>query len=282
MAEIRTHDHFVPNEEAVGRVPSPAGPVSGSLAGQVRVYAEVQAADHRDELHLFFASSRDEAEWAVARTDCDEHLLAQLSALKSYQRMGCFPKLEEIPETVVDFVRRAVELPEGTVPRAANRTAERQRTAVRQRTGLSYGKAKARKTAEAVMRSEAVSKNRPADLINIALEKVVEAGPELPGFTTLDALAAKIRTEVNASICMGVYDQLSEVHRDRLLALLSEKDEEGRVRHHEVQQAGADGEGPDVVALPWPGRAPGVGGRAGRDRGVAVRRRLGEDHGLRR
>ncbi len=45
------------------------------------------------------------------------------------------------------------------------------------------------------MRSEAVSKNRPADLINIALEKVVEAGLELPGFTTLDALAAKVRTE---------------------------------------------------------------------------------------
>lgn len=29
------------------------------------------------------------------------------------------------------------------------------------------------------MRCEAVSKNRPADLVNIALEKVVEAGLEL-------------------------------------------------------------------------------------------------------
>ncbi|MCN9241868.1 DUF4158 domain-containing protein [Streptomyces sp. RY43-2] len=125
-------------------------------------------------------TSRDEVEWAAARTDCDEHLLAQLLTLKSYQRMACLPKLDEIPETVVDFDRRAVDLPEGTMPRAANRTAERQRTAVRQRTGLSYDKAKARKIAEAVMRSEAVSKNRPADLINIALEKVVEAGLELP------------------------------------------------------------------------------------------------------
>ncbi|MGW0535665.1 DUF4158 domain-containing protein [Streptomyces sp. NPDC003032] len=69
------------------------------------------------ELHLFFAPSRDEVEWAAARADCDEHLLSQLLALKSYQRMGCFPKLEEIPEIVVDFVRRAVDLPEGTVPR---------------------------------------------------------------------------------------------------------------------------------------------------------------------
>lgn len=63
-----------------------------------------------------------------------------------------------------------------------------------------------------------MSKNRPVDLINIALEKVVEAGLELLGFTTLDALAAKVRTEVNASICVGIYDQLSEAHWERLLA----------------------------------------------------------------
>ncbi|CDR01229.1 DUF4158 domain-containing protein [Streptomyces iranensis] len=88
------------------------------------------------ELHLFFEPSREEVEWATARTDCDEHLLAQVLVLKSYQRMGCFPKLDEVPNTVVDFVRRAADLPEGTVPR--NRTAERQRTAVRQRAGLSY------------------------------------------------------------------------------------------------------------------------------------------------
>ncbi|MGX6739222.1 hypothetical protein [Streptomyces peucetius] len=56
------------------------------------------------------------------RTDCDEHLLARLLALKSHQHMGCFPKLDEIPDTVVDFPRRAVDLPEGTTPRAANRS----------------------------------------------------------------------------------------------------------------------------------------------------------------
>lgn len=32
------------------------------------------------------------------------------------QRMGRFPKPDEYPEMVVDFVRRTVELPEGTLP----------------------------------------------------------------------------------------------------------------------------------------------------------------------
>jgi uncharacterized protein DUF4158 len=68
------------------------------------------------ELHLFFSPTRDEVAWASEATDCDEHLLALLLMLKSYQRMGCFPRLEDVPEMVVDFVRRAVELPEGTLP----------------------------------------------------------------------------------------------------------------------------------------------------------------------
>ncbi|MFF0063561.1 DUF4158 domain-containing protein [Streptomyces sp. NPDC005279] len=69
------------------------------------------------ELHLFFSPTRDELQWASNATDCDEHLLALL--LKSYQRMGCFPKLEDVPDMVAHFVRHQVELPEGTARRSA-------------------------------------------------------------------------------------------------------------------------------------------------------------------
>ncbi|MFI2458256.1 DUF4158 domain-containing protein [Streptomyces sp. NPDC019539] len=65
------------------------------------------------ELHLFFSPTRDELQWAADATDGDGHLLALLLMLKSYQRMGCFPALEDVPEQVVEFVRRQVELPEG-------------------------------------------------------------------------------------------------------------------------------------------------------------------------
>ncbi|MEU3712153.1 DUF4158 domain-containing protein [Streptomyces catenulae] len=93
--------------------------------------------------HLPFSPSRDEVEWAAARTDCDKHLLAQLLTLKSYQRMGYFPEVA------------GWHGGEGCEPYG-----ERRRTAARQRTRLSYAKAKARKIAEAVMRSEAASKSR--------------------------------------------------------------------------------------------------------------------------
>ncbi|GAA2280874.1 MULTISPECIES: DUF4158 domain-containing protein [Kitasatospora] len=91
------------------------------------------------ELHLFFSPSREEVEWAVVRTDSDGHQLALLVLLKSYQRMGCFPRWEEVPETVVDFVRRAAELPEGVVAGySAEKTAKNHRSLIRQRVGVTY------------------------------------------------------------------------------------------------------------------------------------------------
>ncbi|MFE2275032.1 DUF4158 domain-containing protein [Streptomyces lavendulae] len=130
--------------------------------------------------------------------------------------MGCFPKLEDVPEMVVDFVRRAVELPEGTLPLyRAVKTAKNHRSLVRQRAGVVYDQAQARRIAEVSIRKEAAAKNRPADLINIALEKVVGAGLELPAFSTLDAMASTVRKEVNASICTGIHDRMSAVEPPR-------------------------------------------------------------------
>ncbi|MCC9704038.1 hypothetical protein E4N62_01425 [Streptomyces sp. MNU76] len=50
--------------------------------------------------------------------------------------------------------------------------------------GVTYHRARARRIAEESVRKEAATKNRPADLINIALEKAVGTGPELPPFST--------------------------------------------------------------------------------------------------
>ncbi|MEU5345882.1 MULTISPECIES: DUF4158 domain-containing protein [unclassified Streptomyces] len=92
------------------------------------------------ELHPFFSPSREEVQWAADGTDSNGHLLALVLALKSYQRMGSFPKLDGIPDMVVDFVRRMADLPEGTLPEYA---AENHRAMVRRRLEVKYDQAKA-------------------------------------------------------------------------------------------------------------------------------------------
>ena len=89
------------------------------------------------ELHVFYTPAPDEAVWAQERTDADEHLLAMTVLLKSFQRMGRFPKLTEVPEAVIDHVRRCLELNEAIVPQYLSpRTAESHRRLIRQRVGV--------------------------------------------------------------------------------------------------------------------------------------------------
>ncbi|MFG1966690.1 DUF4158 domain-containing protein [Nonomuraea sp. NPDC049028] len=108
------------------------------------------------------------------------------------------------------------------------RTSEQHRALIRQRVGLTYDQAQARKVADEVIRTEAAAKNDPADLIDTALEKLVETGLELPAFSTLDAMASALRAEVNKVICGIIYERLSEAHRERLLKLLTERGLDGR------------------------------------------------------
>ena len=71
------------------------------------------------ELHGHFKPTREEVSWASQRTDSDGHLLALVLALKCFQWMGRFPRQDEVPGQVVDYVRRALKLPGAAVATAA-------------------------------------------------------------------------------------------------------------------------------------------------------------------
>lgn len=113
--------------------------------------------------------------WARERTDIDDRLLALVVALKCFQRMGRFPKAGEVPDAVPVY--------------SSPRTAESHRAVVRTRLGAIRNPGKARKIADRAIRKAAWVKNNPPDLINVALEHLVQASLELPAFSTLDGPA---------------------------------------------------------------------------------------------
>ena len=64
-------------------------------------------------------------------------MLALVVRLKSYQRLGYFPKLTDVPAVVVDQVRSALGLPDDVAAGTdANRTAKRHRQFVREYLGV--------------------------------------------------------------------------------------------------------------------------------------------------
>jgi len=53
------------------------------------------------ELYVFYTPSDEESDWAGRATDSDGSLLGMVLALKCFQRMGRFPKQDEVPERQV-------------------------------------------------------------------------------------------------------------------------------------------------------------------------------------
>ncbi|MYV42350.1 DUF4158 domain-containing protein [Streptomyces sp. SID1328] len=103
---------------------------------------------------------------------------------------------------------------------ASGRTADRYRSWVRERCGVRYDGQAARGLAGETRRVAAASKNNPADLINIALEKLVEANLEIPRFSTLDAMASTVRGQVSEEI-LAIRGRMTEEERRRLLGARS-------------------------------------------------------------
>jgi hypothetical protein len=134
------------------------------------------------ELAEAFTPPPNEITWAWGKTQSDAHCLALVVGLKSYQRLGYFPKLDIVPAVVIDHVRATIELPEDVKAETdADRTGKRHREFVRTCLGVQYEAGKVR---------------------------------------TLDAMSAAIRTEVNGGLHTMVAarpDRAARAGLDRLL-----------------------------------------------------------------
>ncbi|MGI8429765.1 MAG: Tn3 family transposase, partial [Solirubrobacteraceae bacterium] len=164
--------------------------------------------------------TEDEVAWARAHARSGEHLLALVLSLRCFQRLGYFPRADEVPLAVVEHFRRALGLPEGTTASRGAETGKWQRWLVRKRLGVVHDPERARTIAEDAIRSAAEVKNHPPDLINVALEMLVKASLELPAYSTLDEIAGRIRHAVNTAMFERIDGRVGLPDRVRLEDLL--------------------------------------------------------------
>jgi Domain of unknown function (DUF4158) len=173
------------------------------------------------ELREAFTPTAEETIWARGLARTPPHLLSLVVLLKSFQRLGYFLKLDQVPAPVIEHIRDRLELPADVDPQhGTDRTQARHRDWIRARLGVLYDPQQARKLAEQTIREAAYAKDNPADLINVALEELVRGRYELLGYVTLDELTARVRTEVNTELFATIGARLSAADRERLERLL--------------------------------------------------------------
>jgi hypothetical protein len=189
------------------------------------------------ELREAYTPSLEEMDWARRLTGTAEALLSVVLWLKCCQRLGYFPKLDQIPVTVIEHVRQELGLHEATaVACVPERTTRNHKSLVRHQLGLSADQGAARKFACEAIRAASQTKDNPADLINIALEELVKTSCELPAFSTLDRLAGEIRAHVNQDFQHAAHGLMTAEEQGRLLGLLRVDPLTRRSGHDQLKQ----------------------------------------------
>ncbi len=172
------------------------------------------------ELRQLYTPTPAECSFARAWARGPAPTLALLVLLKSFQRLGYFPSVGEVPTAIVDHIRASLDLAREVEPWVTPRTLYRYHQAIRDHLRIRSDGPEARHLAARAIAQAAEVKDNPADLVNVAIEELVRHRFELPAFSALDRLTRRIRTAVNRRIFEAVERRLTVADRKVLDALL--------------------------------------------------------------
>ena len=134
-----------------------------------------------------------------------------LVLLKTFQRLGYFTQLREVPAVIREHIFRSVP---GQIlafdPGSYDESGTRRRhvAIIREHLQLRAFDDEGRACLAAVVREAALTKEDLADIMNVAIEELVRRRFELPGFTTLFEEAQYGRADVNRALYQRVCDTL--------------------------------------------------------------------------
>ncbi len=140
--------------------------------------------------------------------------------LKTFQRLGYFPHLEFVPLLIINHLRSGLKLSSKVSAISSLRSRRRYMSVIRTYLNVKpYDNAAQQLVAQAIAVAAQV-KDHPADLINVAIEELVKERYELPAFSTINRLAANIRSIANTRLFQRVGAGLSQTEQGYLDGLL--------------------------------------------------------------
>ena len=173
------------------------------------------------ELIEIYIPSHEEIEVAHKTAKGEIQVLNYILLLKSFQRLGYFPRIDEIPIEIVKYLSLQLNITSDIELAIPNRTLYRYKSSIREYLNVTEFGATARHVITEATHKAAQVMNNPADLINVAIETLVKERFELPAFSTLNRSVSHIRTLVNSNIYETVLKKLTSDKKCKLDNLLS-------------------------------------------------------------
>ena len=178
------------------------------------------------ELQELFTPNLFELGFAAENTRQPIPRLGLLLLLKSFQKLGYFVRLAEIPTPTVLHVARAVgwnQIPDGLSAYDAGTARFRHMALVRSYLGVTPFADPARKLMLRICLASSRVREDLADIVNMAIEELVRQRYELPGFSTLFRAARAARFAVNRGYYRQIHQTTDPLTRAHIAALF-EKD----------------------------------------------------------
>ena len=172
------------------------------------------------ELREVYTPSPGDVAFVVTHARGPAQKFALMILLKVYQRLHYFPDPQSIPRAVIDHLRAVMKLPADLVPDISPATLYRYHVLLREHLEITAQGQNIRHLAARAMAQAAQVMHNPADIINAAIETVVNAHGELPAFSTLDRMARRIRTLINGRVYQTILARLTTEEQEALTRLL--------------------------------------------------------------
>ena len=177
------------------------------------------------ELHSLYCPSDEERDFIAAHARGATQQLTLLTLLKGHQHLGYLPALADVPVQIRTYLCQQLNLlPLMYESVEAEKTLDRYRQLIRTYLEITpYGESGQAVVTTAVQHA-AYTMSDPADLINLAVEHLVQQRFELPAFSTLDRLVLNIRHRVHRDLYTRITALLGSAEMARLDSLLHVRD----------------------------------------------------------
>lgn len=162
----------------------------------------------QSELQNHYTPTLEEKLFVRENARNEEPQLHLLLCLKLFQKLNYFPNLDEVPPNLINHLRLAFKFSKEILPLVTPRTQYKHHQSVRDYFSVKNYDQTARKIVRTVVYQAAQTMDNPADLINVAIEKLIKERYELPAYSTLDRLARHLRIWVNRDFWQTILERL--------------------------------------------------------------------------
>ncbi len=150
----------------------------------------------------------------------DAQKLTLLVLMKCCQSLGYIPRMKTIPEQVVQHIRAYLGLQPDVSLTFARANLVRCRRIIRTHLDIRRYAQGGREFIETAVTEAAQTMSDPADLINLAIELLIQQRYQLPAFSALDRLVGHVREQVHQQLYRQINARLSDKQRKQLDELL--------------------------------------------------------------